>query len=182
MKSSFCTCLVALSICTIFCGCIRTEESGVQVAGFTENNKEFAKISNSDLSLVMVGEHEKIAAPDQSVRFKLINNGTKSITIEEWHLNDIENFTVDCQAWLPGTREPDPDSWIPLIDAPEKFSRHYPLTLDPGNMVLVDIPLEFLSSLVISPNGERRYFIKATLSLQSVTVTSPVEVFTVRAK
>ena len=171
-----------LALCTLCCGCIRTEENAVQVAGFSDNEKEFAKISGADLAISMVGSHDKIAAPNQSIRFKLVNNGTKSITIDEWHLNDIENFTVDCQAWLPGTTDPDPDSWIPLLDPPEKFSRHYPLTLDPGNMVLVDIPLDFLSMLVITPNGERRYFIRVTLALKSVTATGPVEVFTVHAK
>lgn len=181
MKSKLFNYFGALAMLMMLCGCVHAVEEQVQTAGFSEKaDDKFDPIDSSDLAIEIVGKREKIAAPNQKICFKLVNNGKKSITIDEWHLNEMENFSVECQVWVPNTTDPDPDGWIEITERPEKLSHYYPLTLAPGNMALIDVPLNFLSTLVISPNAERRYFIRIKSALKSLNIESKVEAFIVR--
>ncbi len=51
----------------------------------------------------------------------------------------------------------------------------------PNNEVQIEKELPFVDSLVVSPDGERRYFIKAELNLKSVKVESPLAAVAIRS-
>ncbi len=161
-------------------GCVRTEIEAKSRAGFS-GEEEVAQITDAQLKLELVGSREKIAAPGQTISYKLTNVGKKEVVLADWHLDDRENLILECQVWFPGTTAPEVDAWIPAYE-PEKRSARYPLTLAPDNSTIIEIPLDFLQSLVIGPNAERRYFVRAKLNLKSVTVSSEIAAFTVRSR
>jgi hypothetical protein len=76
--------------------------------------------------------------------------------------------------------EPDEQAWTELSFDVRRPPIRYPLELMPGNQVLVTKELPFVDKMAISPGAERRFFIKAKLNLQSVSVSSPVSVLIVR--
>jgi len=113
------------------------------------------------------------------ITFALRNRDNKAIRIVEWYSNEPDNVVVYCQPWLTGMTVPDENAWIPLDFDVRNPPIRYPLELMPGNQVLVTKKLDFVDKLAITPGAERRYFIKAKLNLQSVSVASPVSVLIV---
>ncbi len=174
--------LLILTLLVIFSsGCVRTEIKSKRRSGNSNLTHSSEKIDVSTLSLAFSGSKDKTNALGQIIPCTLTNKGQKTVTLNDWRIHDLDNITLECQVWYPGTDAPDPDAWVPIHE-PAKISAPYPLTLKPGNMLTIDIPVDFLSSLVISENAERRYFIRAKLTLDSITVSTPVEAFTVRRK
>lgn len=133
----------------------------------------FEKIKGAKLELQFAGpKNQKAGSPGQAV-FILKNLGDKTVSLEEWRMNETDNLKVECQVWLPGQKEPDPDRWLSM-DLPVKQPElRYHLELRPGNQVRIIKNLDFVEALYITPGAERRYFIRASLNLTSVKCSSP---------
>lgn len=155
--------------CTADTHQIHTPAYGEKPAGY-----KFEKIKNARLELAFGGpQHLKSGVPAE-IFFILKNQGEKPIVIEEWRMNEPDNLRVECQIWLPGQKEPDPDRWLSM-DLPVKQPElRYFLKLNPGNQTRIAKKLDFVESLVVTPGAERRYFIRASLNLSSVKCSSPV--------
>ena len=96
-------------------------------------------------------------------------------------MNEADNLQLECQVWLPGQKEPDPDRWLPLDMPVKEPELRYNLELFPGNEARIVRDLDFIGDLVITPGLERRYFIRARLNLTSVQAASPVGAFAVKS-
>ncbi|MCQ2380634.1 MAG: hypothetical protein MJ025_06925 [Victivallaceae bacterium] len=166
--------LVAVLIAMIAAGCVRTGEERVKLAAGMSDAGNFKELSGYSLDLEMVGARTLVQNKDNSVRFKLTNSGNSSVTIPDWRYKEDDNILVDCQIWYPGTDSPDESEWLPVGDLEPQTEQRYPLTLEPGNQVIIEKKLDFIDRLVISKGAERRYFLKAELNLKSVKVSSPV--------
>ncbi len=169
---------VAFLTVLLLAGCVSESVQTERRAGFA-NFQQAAKIGPHKLSLELVGKREKYCGKEEHLTFRLQNNGADPVTLVDWRLEEAANLRVECQIWYPGTSQPDENAWI-IINEPPESARRYPLTLDPQNLITIDVPLEFVQSLCISPGAERRYFVRATLVLDSVTLSSDVAAFAVR--
>ncbi len=168
-----------LAFCALLlAGCVSESVQAKQRAGLTMLQKA-AKIERHDLKLSLVGKREKLCGKEEKLTLKLQNNGADSITLIDWRLDAASNLRVECQVWFPGTDQPDENAWLTINEPPEGSARRYPLTLDPQNLITIDVPLEFVQRLRISQGAERRYFVRATVELDSVSVRSDVAAFTV---
>lgn len=161
--------LIATAGCTSGKSAIRTPGYGEKPADY-----KFEKIKDANVELVFVGPKTLKAGTPGQIFFALKNLGRKTVSIEEWRMNEQDNLKLECQIWLPGQTEPDPDRWLSL-DLPVKQPElRYHLELYPGNQARVAKNLDFVEALVISPGAERRYFIRASLNLTSLKCYSPV--------
>ena len=111
---------------------------------------------------------------DAELVFALRNTDRKPVRLEDWHLQQSDNIRLLIQNWFPGTEEPDPEAWIPLNEDPADPDLRYPLDLMPGTQALIPKALPFIRDLEVSPGAERRYFVKAELTLETVKVETGV--------
>ena len=160
-------------------GCVREKIDPEMRSGVTMVKKA-QRIDTPSLTLQMVGSRDKFAGEKTHITFRLKNEGASPVTLPDWRGEALDNLVVECQVWFPGTEKPDDDLWLTVAEPPEKSPTRYPLTLDPENLVTIDVPLEFIEALRISPGAERRYFVRARLQLDSAAAESPVAAFTVR--
>ena len=148
---------------------IHTPGYGEKPAGY-----KFEKIKDAKLELTFVGPKSLKAGTPGQVFFSLKNVGNNPISIEEGRMNEQDNLRIECQVWLPGQKEPDPDRWLALDQPVKQPELRYDLKLNPGNEARVAKNLEFVESIVVTPGAERRFFIRASLNLTSVKCYSPV--------
>ena len=177
MKNSllFCAGLLLLA------GCASEPAKKIHTPGYGEvaAGHKFEKIRDARLELVFVGPKTMKAGQKGRVLFSLKNIGQKTIRIEEWRMHEPDNLQLECQVWLPGQKEPDPDRWLPLDMPVKEPELRYNLELFPGTQAQVARDLDFVEDLIITPGLERRYFIRAKLNLTSVQCASPVAAFSV---
>ncbi len=171
-------CSIALLLCSaalmIVAGCSSSPKIHTPGYGEKPADYKFEKIKNAKLELTFVGPKMQKAGSPGEVVFSLKNLGDKTVSIEEWRMNEGDNLKLECQVWIPGQTEPDPDRWLSL-DLPVKQPElRYHLDLHPGNQARIVKKLDFVEALVITPGSERRYFIRASLNLTSVKCDSPV--------
>ena len=144
--------------------------------------EHYDKIKDCRLSLdLSPGSREFTAGRYAELVFLLRNEGQKEVKIPEWFKFDPNNLKVQCQIWLPGTKGPEPDMWLDVSQPVRQPAWRYPLTIPAGETQFVSARLDFPESLVVSPGGERRYFVRAKLNLTSVDLSSPVRVIVFRA-
>ena len=153
------------------CGCVTTYTGSI--TKFPEHTK-FEPIPNAKLKLEAVGRRELISGIDDSITLKLTNIGQKAIRIEEWYMKEVDNFVVYYQPWKPGTTDPDPRAWEVIYPVTLERPKRYPLDMSPGVNVLVRFGLPFLDGLKVTPGKERRFFLRATVSLRTVSAESEV--------
>ena len=172
--------LVALLLCA---GCASKKAEPKKRFSFGQAPREhYDKIKDCKLSLdLSTGSREFAAGRYAELVFLLRNEGKKEVKIPEWFKFDPNNLKVQCQIWLPGTRGPEPDMWLDVSQPVKQPAWRYPLTLPAGETQFVSSRLDFPESLVVSPGGERRYFVRAKLNLTSVDLSSPVRVIVFRA-
>ena len=142
--------------------------------------ESYAELTDYKLELRTDGRKIIRVGEGGEVTFALRNVDKKNIRIDEWFSNEPDNVIVYCQPWLTGMTGPDEQAWTELSFDVRRPPIRYPLELMPGNQVLVTKELPFVDKMAISPGAERRFFLKAKLNLQSVSVTSPVSVLIVR--
>ena len=176
MKLSHCFLLAAAGIVLMqTAGCVREVEKREELGvGVVAELPEYPQLARYKLSLQLVGSRTLTAGRPGRVTFSLRNTDDRPLRLVEWYANEPDNLLIYCQPWLPGTTEPDEGLWIPLSFDVKRPATRYPLEIVPGNNVLVTKELPFVEKLVVSPEGERRYFIKAVLNLHSVSAESPV--------
>lgn len=163
--------IFSIFFAVFFCGCVRTYTG--TITRFPEKTK-FEPIPDAKLKLEVVGRRELISGVDDSITLKLTNIGTKAIRIEEWYMKEADNFIVYYQPWKPGTTEPDPTAWDVIYPVTLERPVRFPLDMSPGVNVLVRFGLPFLDGLKVTPGKERRFFLRATLSLKTVKAESKI--------
>ena len=183
MKLSHCFLLAAAGIVLMqTAGCVREVEKREELGvGVVAELPEYPQLARYKLSLQLVGSRTLTAGRPGRVTFSLRNTDDRPHRLVEWYANEPDNLLIYCQPWLPGTTEPDEGLWIPLSFDVKRPATRYPLEIVPGNNVLVTKELPFVEKLVVSPEGERRYFIKAVLNLHSVSAESPVAAIAVES-
>ena len=183
MKLSHCFLLAAAGIVLMqTAGCVREVEKREELGvGVVAERPEYPQLARYKLSLQLVGSRTLTAGRPGRVTFSLRNTDDRPLRLVEWYANEPDNLLIYCQPWLPGTTEPDEGLWIPLSFDVKRPATRYPLEIVPGNNVLVTKELPFVEKLVVSPEGERRYFIKAVLNLHSVSAESPVAAIAVES-
>lgn len=142
--------------------------------GVLDGTVEYEPVPADGLSLKMISNNTVYAGERTSICFALSNDSHRMVSIPEWYSNEPDNVIVYVQPWLTGMTEPDPDSWIELSFDLKTPILHYPLTLMPGNKVMVNKELEFIRMLQVSEGKMRRFFIKASLNLKSLQLTTEV--------
>ena len=183
MKLSHCFLLAAAGIVLMqTAGCVREVEKREELGvGVVAELPEYPQLARYKLSLQLVGSRTLTAGRPGRVTFSLRNTDDRPLRLVEWYANEPDNLLIYCQPWLPGTTEPDEGLWIPLSFDVKRPATRYPLEIVPGNNVLVTKELPFVENLVVSPEGEPRYFIKAVLNLHSVSAESPVAAIAVES-
>lgn len=176
LTAFFILCLCILSTA----GCVRTEVGSTRRALGEREKAKYAPIRNHKLKLELTGNGQLFSGEGGFLTFALINGGEKNIEIKEWYSNEGDNIVLYCQNWLPGMTTYDPQGWVKLEFTPKKPAWRYPLSLTPGNRMFITKQLPFVDSLNITPGNERRYFIKAELTLSSVKLSSKVSTVSVR--
>lgn len=162
------------------CASSGTPERKPKRAMGTLPQESYAKLTDYKLALRTDSRKILHVGEGGEITFTLRNLDRKSIRIDEWYSNESDNVIVYCQPWLTGMTVPDEQAWTELSFDVQRPPIRYPLELMNGNQVLVTKELPFVDKLAITPGSERRFFIKAKLNLQSVSVTSPVSVLIVR--
>lgn len=167
--------VMSVAIAALFCcsGCVSTYTG--TITKFPERTK-FEPIPYANLKLEVVGSRQMVSGVDDSITLRLTNKG-KYIRIEEWYMKEADNFIVYYQPWKPGTENPDPLAWETIYPVTLERPKRYPLDMSPGVAVLVRFGLPFLDGLKVTPGKERRFFLKATLSL--TTVKAETDVFAI---
>ncbi len=150
--------------------------------GILDGTVTYEPVPADGLSLKMISSNTVYAGEKTSVCFALSNDGHRQVSIPEWYSFEPDNVIVYVQPWLTGMTEPDPDSWIELSFDLKTPVLHYPITLMPGNKVLVSKKLPFVQMLQVSEGKMRRFFIKASLNLKSLQLNTEVSALQVLPK
>ena len=163
--------IFAICLTISLCGCVRTYTGSI--TKFPERTS-FEVIPDAELKLDVVGSRQLVSGIDDSITLRLANVGSKYIRIEEWYMKEADNFIVYYQPWKPGTSEPDPAAWEAIRPVTLARPKRFPLDMSPKVKVLVRFGLPFLDGLKVTPGKERRFVLRAVLSLQSVKAESDV--------
>ena len=91
-------------------------------------------------------------------------------------VNENDNVKIFIQPYLTGMTAPASDAWIELSPRLKQPVFHHPLTLMPGNQVMVVKELPFVQKIRVAEGKMRRYFIKGKINLQSLDLSSDVYV------
>ena len=103
------TILLSAAAILTYTGC--ASKAKLHSPGYGEKpaDYKFEKIKNAKLELTFIGPKMQKAGTTGKVVFSLKNLGSKTVSIEEWRMNEEDNLKLECQVWLPGQKEPDPD-------------------------------------------------------------------------
>lgn len=165
----------AATMAAVLTGCVREVENREAkfVAGSLPQ-QEYAPLARYKLGINLEGSREYVAGGDSMLHFTITNLDTEPVRIPEWYVNEADNLLLYCQPWFPGQNAPDETLWVPIEIETKKPDFRFPLELSPQGKVLIDRDLRILRVLKLTPEGERRFFLKARLNLKSVNVESPV--------
>lgn len=176
---SFCA-LLAAGI--LLAGCVTQEAPRQKMAmGVPHGKVKYKKIKADGLELRCFGRNVVRAGRPANLTFALKNNSNRMVRIPEWFSHESDNLMIFIQPWISGMVEPDEQKWIRLDFDYKMPIFHYPITLMPGNQVLVSKELGVVEKLIVRPGDERRFFIRAALTLESLPLVSDVSVLTVTA-
>ncbi len=142
--------------------------------GIPDGKVEYEPVSPQGLSLKMISKPTVYAGEKTALSFAVSNDSHVTVSIPEWYTHEPDNVIIYVQPWLTGMTAPAEDAWIELSFDLKKPVLHYPLTLMPGNQVLVTKELPFIQMLQVSEGKMRRYFVKATLNLKSLKLDTGV--------
>lgn len=165
----------AAGLAVLITGCSTAEPKIPQMKmaiGVPDGTVEYQPVSPRGLALRMLSKPTLFAGEDAALNFSLINNSRVQKIIPEWYAHEPDNIKLFVQPWLPGETAPAPDGWIELPVEFKKPVMHFPLTLMPGNQVIISKKLPFIRKLQVSPGMSRRYFIRAELNLKSLKLTT----------
>jgi hypothetical protein len=173
--------LIFLSVLffSLFCGCGEKKKSTAskQERLTVPVSKLYPKIKEHQMNLNIISTRGDyyIAETNPTMRFQFINEGLSRIEIPEWKSRERENIRIqyaECPAQGDSERLKE-SAWkdSPRTVFPGDCPR-YPLTLDPKNSIIMELPLRFIGKL----EKPGRYAVRAVLDLTSLDVkSSPVE-------
>jgi hypothetical protein len=147
--------------------------------GKPDGYEKYEKIDAAELYFNLVSEPVLYAGEDGLLVYSLRNGKGKSVEIREWLRDEASNVKIMIQPYLPGMKAPDPGAWIELLEPEKKPVIHYPMILMPDNQAMVSKKLEFIRKMQISPGMERKFFIKAQLTLKSLDLATDVTILRV---
>ena len=169
-------CMGALGV-LLFAGCSSTPPTMPKMKmtmGIPDGTVEYKPVDARNLSLKMLSIPTVYAGEKTSLIFALGNDGNRTVSIPEWYTWEQDNLTLYVQPWLTGMTEPHPDGWTELSFDLKTPVMHYPVTLLPGNKVMITKELPFIEKIHVSPGKYRRYFVKGKLNLKSLPLESKV--------
>ena len=166
-------------LATLAAGCAAPQKPPMQrTFGVPDGMVKYPRIDAEGLYLEMVSQPRLYAGEPANLVFTLRNSGQKAATIDEWYRNEGENLLLLIQPCLPGMNAPDPDAWIEISEPMQKPVIHYPLILLPDNQVMIAKKLDFIGKMQVAPGMERRFFLRAKLTLKSLDLST--EIITLR--
>lgn len=175
MKKQIVLFMSALSAVLVLAGCVTQEAPKQRMAmGVPHGRVKYKKISPEGLELKIFGKTAVRAGRPARLTFALANNSNKTVRIPEWFSHEPDNVVIFIQPVMSGMVEPDDSKWIRLDFDYKMPIFHYPITLMPGNQVLINKELGVIEKLIVSPGDERFFFIRAALTLESLEVVSSV--------
>lgn len=159
----------------LLAGCVRKERTPRTLIGELDTpGKKYATVNPDGLQIQLISKPVVYAGKSASLIFSLRNRSHRRINIREWLSNEPENMVIYVQPFLTGMKAPDPDRWTKLEVPRKRPVIHYPLILMPENQVLVTKNLNFIAKLYVPPRSERRFFMRAESTLQSLKLASDV--------
>lgn len=165
----------AMLTALLFSGCVRKERIPRTMIGeFDTPGKKYAPVNPAGLKIQLISKPVIHAGKSASLIFSLRNQSNNRINIREWLSNEPDNLVLYVQPYLTGMTAPDPASWTKLELPRKRPVIHYPLILMPENQVLVTKNLDFIAKLYVPPRSERRFFLRAESTLQSLKLASEV--------
>lgn len=169
-----------LAVGTLLTGCVTQEAPRHKMAmGVPHGKVKYKKIKADGLELRSFGSTTVRGGRPGRLTFALKNNSNRTVRIPEWFSHESDNLVIFIQPWMSGMLEPDDKKWIRLDFDYKMPIFHYPITLMPGNQVLVNKELGVIEKLIVRPGDERRFFIRAALTLESLDLVSNVFMLTV---
>lgn len=191
--------LVVIGAATLLlaCGCGTTETEAAKnkpKLAFSPR-KSYAKLTDYKVEFSLL-KHDFKAGEPATLIVGMKNVGSTPIRMEDWRIKNADNIKLFIQNWPPGAEKPVETEWITYkgdrgevqmpawvsvnepID-PENDWR-YPQELLPGNMVLIEKPLDFVRMVKVKQGYERRYFVKVETNLQSIEAKSGILGISVR--
>ena len=169
--------LIVLSI--FLCGCGEDEKSSQKKEErlTVPISKLYPKIKEHQMVLNIISTRGNyyISELNPTMRFQFLNEGLSRVEIPEWKARERENIRIQYAVCLKeGDSERLPETaWkdSPRTVYPGDCPR-YPLTLEPKNSIIIELPLRFIGKL----EKPGRYAVRAVLDLTSMDIKStPVE-------
>ena len=172
---TFMFCSITAMALALFSGCSTPEKPVARTRramGVPHGKIEYKPIKSDGLSLRSFGKSVFRAGRPAVLTFSLANNGYRKVQIPEWFSHESDNIGLFIQNAEAGITEPDENKWVRLTFDFKKPVLHYPITLMPGNQALISKKLDIVESLMIPPGQERRFFVRAELTLESLKLSS----------
>lgn len=167
---------LALAAALFFCSCDSDDRFSGLRSG-TKSNFEplaFPPVKDCKVSLEITSKRTDFYAGEEAtLTVRLKNIGEKPIVVYEWMVNESDNVKISYAPYMPGVT-PVASAW--KCDEPklEKHIKRAPLTLNPGNSAIINVPITFLSSLGEKDlgGGSKLFMLSCELNLKSVTARS----------
>ena len=140
---------------------------------------KYEKIKADGLSLKILGNPVARAGRPGVITFALANDGPVKVDIPEWFSCESDNVGIYIQPLLSEMVEPDDSKWVRLEFEFNQPILHYPVTLMPGNKLLVSKQVDFIKNMMVQPGDERMFFFRGELTLESLPLSSRVGILRV---
>ena len=163
----------------VLCGCGKKKEKAAEKPErlTVPIAKLYPRIQGHQMVLNIISTRGDyyISETNPTMRFQFLNEGLSRVEIPEWKTRERENIRIQYAACpVEGSAEKLPESaWkeSPRTVYPGDCPR-YPLTLEPKNSIIMELPLRFIGKL----DKPGRYAVRAVMDLSSLDVKStPVE-------
>lgn len=162
----------------------------------SSSRKQTVKMDSPDLPYVNTARNARLklerglkryqyiaGQADQEMDFKLMNNNLdRIVNIDEWYGRDEENIKIFMAPCEKGESDKVSEKdWVmvhPYVKPGDKMpskNRRSPVTLEPGNAILVKADMKFLEDLNMEGKSSKHYAVKAKLDL--LTVAAETDVF-----
>lgn len=105
--------------------------------------------------------------------FGMKNTGATPITCYEWHPEEPGNLIVNYALAEEG-KNPSKEDWKQEIQEEQPIKRLIPLQLSPGNTVLINKNLDFVSKMATNISKPVTFYVYVELNLKSMSAKSAV--------
>ena len=166
----------------LFAGCAGKSEAVKKdkvAMALPHGQVKYEKVKADGLSLKILGNPVARAGRPGVITFALANDGVVKVNIPEWFSNESDNVGIYVQPLLSGMVEPDDSKWVRLEFEFKKPVMHYPVTLMPGNKLLISKQVDFIKNMMVKPGEERMFFFRGDLTLESLPLSSRVGILRV---